>query len=90
MKKSKPKISFLQNHYNQYRLIGGDHALYAVVNDLSNETAEKLKINFETAYPKPISERKKADFKKKLKEEANAAKLKDDAHWLTGTGPYSQ
>ena len=43
-------LNFLQGHYNQYRDIGGDHAMYVVTNDLSDETAKELRGNYESTH----------------------------------------
>ena len=82
-------LNFLQGHYNQYRDIGGDHAMYAVTNDLSSETAEKLRKDYESTHP-PVSKTKVKKFRKQFKKEADEAKRRDDLQWLSGTGRYGQ
>lgn len=82
-------LNFLQDHYNQYRDTGGNHAMYAVYNDLSDETAEELRKNYESTHP-PVPEEKIKQFDDQLKKEADEAKLRDDLEWLTGTGRYDQ
>lgn len=82
-------LNFLQNHYNQYRDMGGDHAVYAAYNEISDETAEKLRKNYESTHP-PVQKEKNKQFNEQLKKEANEAQLCDDLEWLTGTGRYGQ
>lgn len=81
--------NFLQEHYNRYRDEGGGHAMYVAVNDLSDETAEELRRNYESTHP-PVPEEKVVEFHEQLKKEADEAKLRDDLQWLAGTGPYGQ
>lgn len=86
---AKLKLNFLQGHYNRYRDEGGDHAMYAVYNDLSDETAKELHRNYESTHP-PVPKEKVRKFHEQLKKEADKAKLRDDLEWLTGTGRYGQ
>jgi hypothetical protein len=83
--------SFLQNHYNKWRAMGGDHAEYVVSNEIDDDEklCEELKKNFEANHP-PVSKKAKAALKKKQKEEAERASRIHNLEWLTGTGPYGQ
>lgn len=83
------KLNFLQEHYNWYRDEGGDHAMYAVVNDLFDKTAEELRDNYESTHP-PVPEEKIKQFNEQLKKETDDANFRDDLQWLTGTGRYGQ
>ncbi|MBI2024877.1 MAG: hypothetical protein HYT03_02215 [Candidatus Harrisonbacteria bacterium] len=79
----------MQGHYNQHRDAGGDHAMYAIVNDLSDATAKELRRNYASTHP-PVSKKKIKQFNDQFKKEADEAKLRDDLEWLTGTGRYGQ
>ncbi len=81
--------NFLQSHYNEYRNAGGDHDLYVVWNDISEELGDRLRQNFEDTHP-PVSEEKKGEFMKNLEKEAATLRLSDDLDWLLGTGRFSQ
>ncbi len=83
------KSNFLQEHYNSYRDHGGDHEMYAVVNDLTYELAEELRKNYELTHP-PVPKEKIKKFDEQLKKETDADKLRDDIEWLSGTGRYGQ
>lgn len=45
-------MNFLQRHYNLYRDAGGDHAYYVVGNDIEDDLAEELKVNYENVKEK--------------------------------------
>jgi len=83
--------SFLQNHYNQWRAMGGGHAEYVVYNEIDDDKklCEELKNNFESTHA-PVSEETKTEFRKEFDEESKRARLQDDLEWLTGTGRYGQ
>lgn len=81
--------NFLQEHYNRFRNAGGQHIMYVIENDLEDDTAQKLKKNFESTNP-PVPEEKVKEFEKRMKEAADKARLRDDMQWFTGTGYYSQ
>ncbi len=82
-------LNFLQDHYNHFRDAGGDHAMYAVWNDLSDKIAAELRQNYNSTHP-PIPATKVAKFQKQLEKENAEAALRDDLAWLTGTGRYGQ
>ena len=63
--------------------------MYAVYNDLSDETAKELCRSYESSHP-PVSENKVRKFNEQLKKGADEAELRDDLQWLTGTGRYGQ
>lgn len=53
--------NFLQEHYNDYRDLGGDHEMYAIVNDLTYEKAEELRKNYESTHP-PVSKERISNY----------------------------
>lgn len=77
--------NFLEQHYERYRLAGGDHAMYVVYNDLEKTDGDELAEWFAKAHPEGV-QKKDA----KLDEDTKLASALDDLAWLTGTGRFGQ
>lgn len=83
-------MNWLQAHYNRAMEAGCPHAMYIAWNDISDETAAKLKAEFDKTHPEGVSLEKRDEFMREVKRENDRAQARDDFEWLTGTGRYGQ